>query len=235
MGFLEDGAKAAAGDPKAQVKIGSQIGAFGCATIIFLSALLFSTGYNKSGLNTEEAAASEDAGSLTNVSDIPDSLKPIFNAAGQKYKVSPALVAAIFYKEHGETFPTKGPWTKSNSGANGPFQFLEPTWEGWSSPYRSNGTYETSLNTINKYNGYGKDGDDDNKADVQNLWDSAFAAASLLGANGAAPNVSNIEKLKNAASLYNSGEPWSIGQGISETADYVPAVIAAYQKFLNQM
>lgn len=195
---------------------------------VAISALALTMGGGSTTLST-------NSGDLANVTDIPDVLKPIFVAAGQKFEVSPAFVAAIFWKEHGEGWQTEGPWASSPVGANGPFQFMEKTWEGWSAPNNSNGKYETEPKTIAKYGGYGQDGDGDGKADVQNLLDSAFAAAKLLGANGAAPNTTDLNKLRNAASLYNSGRSWDEGKGIPETADYVPAVISAYQKFLKQM
>lgn len=197
------------------------VGIFGMASIIVMTG-----GDSAYGLENS-------SGNLANVKDIPDELKPIFTAAGNKHQVQPAFVAAIFYKEHGENFPVSGPWASSPAGANGPFQFIEKTWEGWSCPGNTNGIFETDPSKICA--GYGQDGDGDGVADVQNLMDAGFAAADLLGANGAAPNITDIETLKNVASLYNSGKPWSKGQGISETADYVPAVIEAYQRFVSQI
>lgn len=185
-------------------------------------------------MNPESASGLENSNtSLANVKDIPEELKPVFTAAGSRYQVSPAFIAAIFYKEHGENFPIAGPWASSPAGANGPFQFIEKTWEGWSCAGNSNGIFET--NPLKICSGYGQDGDGDGLADVQNLMDSGFSASELLGANGASPNTADLETLKNVASLYNSGEPWSVGQGISETADYVPAVIEAYQRFIGQL
>lgn len=209
-------------------------GQFFLALFVFLFVVAV-IGHFLGGTTQDNASEKNtDSGDLTNVQDIPAKLKPIFNSAGKAFQVSPAFVAAIFWKERGEKFPTEGPWETFPAGANGPFQFIEPTWEGWSSPY-INGVFETDLNIIAKYGGYGQDGDKDNKADVQNLYDSAFAASKYLGANGAAPNTTDIEKLKDAASIYNSGKPWSTGQKIPETANYVPAVIAKYQKLLSQM
>lgn len=203
------------------IVLGYGVGIFGLASIMVMTG-----GDSAYGLENS-------SGNLANVKDIPEELKPVFTAAGNKYQVSPAFVAAIFYKEHGENFPISGPWASSPAGANGPFQFIEKTWEGWNCGGNTNGIFET--NPLKICSGYGQDGDGDWIADVQNLMDSGFAAAELLGANGAAPNVTDIETLKNVASLYNSGKPWSVGQGITETADYVPAVIEAYQRFISQI
>jgi hypothetical protein len=186
------------------------------------------------GLDTGTSGTTTGDDSLDGVKDIPDSLKPIFTAAGNKHKVSPAFIAAIFWKEHGEKWPTKGPWASSPKGANGPFQFVEKTWEGWTckKTNNDNGIFETNPSKIC---GYGQDGDGDGVADVQNLTDAAFSASDQLGANGAAPYSTDLGKLRDSASLYNSGKPWSKGRGISETADYVPAVIKMYQELLKQM
>lgn len=237
-GQAADAALLAGGGSSLLAGFGGPLLAMGCGCLVF--ALIFGglVGIGVFATNNEESSANATEntsdGSLGGVSDIPDSLKPIFEKAGAKHKVSPAFIAAIFWKEHGRNFPTKGPWASSPKGANGPFQFIEKTWEGWSckKTNNSNGSFETDPSKIC---GYGQDGDGDGKADVQNLYDSAFAAADLLGSNGAAPNVTDLDKLRNVASRYNSGLPWSKGQNIPETADYVPDVIEAYQKFLKQM
>lgn len=150
-------------------------------------------------------------GTLNGVSDIPDALKPIFTNAGNAYNVSPAFIAAIYWKEHGKSFPTEGPWACSPMGACGPFQFIPSTWAE-----------------------YAQDGDNDGNADINSIPDAAFAASKMLGADGAA-NTTDISKLQDAASIYNSGQPWSVGQSYSETANYVPDVISAYQKFTNEI
>lgn len=194
--------------------------------------LLFINVISGGGTTDTAEATTTGTGSMSNVSEVPDSLKPIFEAAAKKHNISPAFLAAIFWKEHGRSFPTSGPWATSNAGANGPFQFIAGTWNGWK--YRES-PFETNPSTIAAHGGYGQDGDSDNIADVQNLWDSAFAAADLLGSNGAAPNVTDLEVLKDVASRYNSGKPWAKGQNIPETANYVPDVISEYQLLLSQM
>ncbi len=150
-------------------------------------------------------------GTLNGVNDIPDVLKPIFTNAGNAFNVSPAFIAAIYWKEHGRSFPTEGPWACSDAGACGPFQFIPSTWAA-----------------------YAQDGDGDGNADINSIPDAAFAASKMLGADGAA-GTTDVSKLEDAASIYNSGQPWSVGQSYSETANYVPDVISAYQKFTNEI
>lgn len=149
--------------------------------------------------------------------DVPMPYKSIFEAAGDKWKVQPAFIAGIFvgewrsvadsnYKKWPDANQTN--WDNSPRGAQGPFQFMPATWDS------------------NK-----QDGNGDGKMDVQNLWDASFAAAHKLAMSGAGGNTTDLDKLRDAASKYNSGRPWSIGQGIRETSLYVPRVIAAYQQF----
>jgi len=144
-------------------------------------------------------------------SSVPEPYRSIFDAAGKKFVVQPAFIAAIFYGgEHANSWPSAdGPWASSPAGAQGPFQFMPGTWES------------------NK-----QDGNGDGVMDVQNLWDSAFGAAHLLANIGAGGNTKDLDQLRDAASKYNSGRPWSTGQGIPETAKYVPRVIDAFNQFL---
>jgi hypothetical protein len=106
-------------------------------------------------------------------SSVPKPYNAIFTAAGKKFDVPPALVAAVFYGgEHGNSFPnpSKG-WASSGAGAEGPMQFMPPTWAE-----------------------YGVDGNHDGKKDVQNLTDAIFGAARMLGANGGSLPHPNFQK-----------------------------------------
>lgn len=223
------GASMAMGNPTAAGALG--VGCIvGGVLILFLGVIGIGIFGQNSGSSLGQTTGD---GSLRNVGEIPESLKVVFEQAGAEYSVSSAFIAAIFWKEHGETWPTEGPWASSPKGANGPFQFIEKTWEGWSCG-TYDGVFESDPSKICPA-GYGQDGDFDGKADVQNLFDSSFAASELLGANGAAPYTTDLDVLRDVASRYNSGKPWSQGQSIPETADYVPAVIEAYTRLLLQM
>jgi len=167
---------------------------------------------------------------------VPEPYRTIFGEANGKWQVQSAFLAATFSIEHGRAqtyeagytkmspynsaWPEAGGdpemvshWKDSGVGAQGPMQFMPGTWSSQKNfaipnPKHSNGT-----------------------PDVQSIWDSAFAAAHLHAMNGAGGNTTDLNALRDAASRYNSGRPWSEGQNISETADYVPKVINAYQKF----
>jgi murein DD-endopeptidase MepM/ murein hydrolase activator NlpD len=117
---------------------------------------------------------------------VPAPYHDIFISAANAQNSQAALVAAIFFAgEHGSSWPDPsgdqrgGGWATSNKGANGPFQFLLSTWEG-----------------------YKIDGDKDGKADVQNLTDAAFGAANYLSANGGKPGAS-VADLRKAIFAYN--------------------------------
>jgi hypothetical protein len=161
-------------------------------------------------------------------SEVPSEYARIFKMAGSKFQVQPAFLAAIFWKEHGKSFPNiNGPWATSPKGAQGPFQFMPGTWQA-----------------------HKQDCNGDGIMDVQNIWDAACGAAHLLSQIGAGGNNNGdtpekLSKLKDAASRYNSGCQWEPdpdasprcragGQAFSETADYVPDVIAGFQKFYSQ-
>ena len=210
-----------------------------CALEIFvlIFILLFGVAILTGGLSSlsegSTPTTTKSGSGLPGDSTIPDSLKEIFNAASQKYNISPAFLAAIFWKEHSESYPETGPWATSDQGASGPFQFLEKTWEGWYSPNNEDGIFETNPGAIN--GGYGQDGNGDGIADVQNLWDAAFAAANMLAADGAAPNVTDLNILRDIASFYNSGHLWNEGKNIPTTNDYVVSVIKEYLRLLEKM
>lgn len=146
-------------------------------------------------------------GTGTLPSSVPSPYNAIFTAAGNKFDVSPAFVAAIFYGgEHGNSWPDPpppyghgAPWATSPTGAQGPFQFEPYTWPT-----------------------YAQDGNGDGKKDPQDLQDAAFAAADLLAHLGARGTTSE-SRLRQAAADYNGiGDP---------AASYPSLVWAAFQKF----
>jgi hypothetical protein len=154
-------------------------------------------------------------GSNTSVaSAIPKVLQPIFLNAANKHNMSVNFLASIFWKEHGESFPTQGPWATSGAGAEGPFQFEPSTWAS-----------------------HAEDCNNDGVEDVQNLYDASCGAADLLAAIGARgvfdTSPDSLSSLRDAASKYNSGQPWSVGQNIPETHDYVTSIIPEYVKLVG--
>jgi len=103
----------------------------------------------------------------TTISDpgqIPKEWLDVFQKAAEKYQVDVKLVASLFYTEHGGGWtPINSVWASSPTGAKGPFQFLDGTWD--------------SLK---------EDADGNGVADVQNPTDAAFAAAHYLKNMGGA-------------------------------------------------
>lgn len=149
----------------------------------------------------------EGSGGLS--SQIPEPYNTIFSQAGyngNKWKVQPAFLAAIFNIEHGQpqeyksgynpisppdhAWPEKSPghpenvtkWKSSPKKALGPMQFMIGTWEG-----------------------YKQDGNADGKKDVQNIWDASYGAAHLLDNLGAGGDTTDEKKLIEAAAHYNGG------------------------------
>ncbi len=153
------------------------------------------------------AGGASDFGEGTLPSNVPKPYNAIFTAAGNKFHVSPAFVAAVFYGgEHGNSFPDPpppyghgGPWATSYASANGPFQFLVSTW-----------------------NAYSVDGNNDGKKDIQDLTDGAFGGAKYLAALGAKDTTSE-GKLRQAAADYNGI--------LAPGASYPSLVWAAFKKF----
>jgi hypothetical protein len=98
---------------------------FGCGCLIFFGVFAGIAAVGTYALNSgaefggNSGTNPSGTGSLATVNGIPESLKPVFESAGIKFQVSPAFVAAIFYKEHGGGYQESGPWASSASGANG--------------------------------------------------------------------------------------------------------------------
>jgi len=160
-------------------------------------------GYFTGNMFGGETQLSGGAGLCENV---PDPYKEIFSKAGDKWKVQPAFIAAIFYGgEHGNSWPSAdGPWASSPKGAQGPFQFMPGTWDS------------------NK-----QDGNGDGVMDVQNLWDASFAAANLLNNLGAGGNTKDESVLREVAAKYNGGtHPPAYSYDV-----YAQNVLNAFKKF----
>jgi hypothetical protein len=101
-------------------------------------------------------------------SAIPANYMPWLLKADARYRLGPrgvAIVAAIHYVESDfgrSPLPGVAPGTQNSAGAEGPGQFLIPSWAA-----------------------YGVDADGDGKKDPYSIPDSIFATANLLHADGA--------------------------------------------------
>ncbi|WP_306471712.1 bifunctional lytic transglycosylase/C40 family peptidase [Priestia megaterium] len=120
---------------------------------------------------------------------IPKEYIPIYKAAGEKYNIPWTLIAAIHRVEthFGQDLNT------SSVGAIGHTQFMVKTWVGWSYPGGTRlGDAAISKDVlmnpamIEKYGGFGVDGDGDGKADPYNVTDAMYSTANYLNANGGA-------------------------------------------------
>ena len=206
--------------------------AFPCCGCALILALIIITIAALASTYTKSLGDQTPAGGGAGVcSNVPAPYDKIFGTAGDKWKVQPGFLAAIFVAEHGPViryrsgyspvtsktaeFPEAGgdpeaiiKWETSSAGALGPMQFMPGTWPG-----------------------YAQDANGDGSTDPQNIVDAAFASAKYLAMAGAGGNTTDLDKLRDAASQYNSGRPWSQGQNIRETSRYVPKVINKFQQF----
>lgn len=133
----------------------------------------------------EVAPNTEGIGGQLSGCEIPDNYLKVFNDATTGYKVSPALIAAIFYAgEHAKSWPDiNGPWAEgqptSDGTAKGPFQFKDGTWTQ-----------------------YGMGGN------VQDINDAAKGAANMFDKNIANGKGDIEHNIKNAIKNYNKSDEY---------------------------
>lgn len=151
-------------------------------------------------------------------SEVPEEYIDLYREAGEEYDVQWELLAAVHRVE--TKFSTMST-LESPKGAIGHYQFMPLTWIGWSYGGSRLGELDkddlvdiTNLDLIQKYGGYGKDGNGDGKADPYNLADAAYTAASYLSANGASEG-----RLKSALFAYNQSD------------EYVDEVLSFYKEY----
>lgn len=156
---------------------------------------------------------------------VPPQFMPFYRSAEKAYGVDWYVLAAIHFVETGfSTHPTM----ISSAGAVGPLQFMPATWVGWS--YNIGGGLVsknldiTSLSVIASGRGYGRDGNNDGKADPWNEEDAIHTAAYYLSKNNYATDprnaiwhynhaewyinkvLQNAERFKNAATYEGGGD-----------------------------
>ncbi|WP_088006418.1 lytic transglycosylase domain-containing protein [Indiicoccus explosivorum] len=153
---------------------------------------------------------------------VPDDYIPLYKEAADAYGIPWTLLAAHHRVE--TKFSTMDPLV-SPVGAEGHLQFMPCTFVGWSHPTCSglgegdiSDQEKTDPAVIEKYGGYGVDGNGDGKADPFNLRDALYSAANYLAANGAAEG-----ELEQAVFRYNHSK------------EYVEQVMKFYRKYEEQL
>ncbi len=151
-------------------------------------------------------------------SEVPEEYIDLYREAAEEYDVQWELLAAVHRVE--TKFSTMST-LESPKGAIGHYQFMPLTWIGWSYGGSRLGELDkddlvdiTNLDLIQKYGGYGKDGNGDGKADPYNLTDAAYTAASYLSVNGASEG-----RLRSALFAYNQSD------------EYVDEVLSFYKEY----
>ncbi len=155
--------------------------------------------------------------------DVPALYRPIFTQAAAARGTDVNLLAAIFYVEHGRSYPEPPPpygkgkaWAVSSAAAMGPFQFIPSTWQS-----------------------FGVDGNNDGQIDPNDLTDAAYSAAGFLTSLGGKAGVPPGDPAKpydkpsivNVMASYNAGPSGNFGNG--ETQAYIKNGFAYYTKLTN--
>lgn len=165
-------------------------------------AIQYDTVYKEDATCT---ASSGGGGGVSNLpGSVPSSLAPTFTEAANKYNVDVALIAAIYWQEHGGNFIQPPPpygngdrYASSNKGASGPFQFIPGTWAA-----------------------FGVDANGDGNTDVQDLKDASYAAAKYLKELGATADVpaGSTEDFKQKGTAVNIMASYNWGPGNVDNA-----------------
>ncbi|UJF25498.1 lytic transglycosylase domain-containing protein [Planococcus sp. 107-1] len=153
--------------------------------------------------------------------EVPEDYIPLYQEAANAYDIPWTLLAAHHRVE--TKFSAMSPLL-SPAGAEGHLQFMPCTFVGWSHPTCTGlgkGEIEESEKTdpvaIQKYGGYGVDGNKDGIADPYNLTDALYSAANYLSQSGASQG-----ELERAISTYNHSN------------EYVEDVLFYYNKYEEQ-
>lgn len=187
------------------------------ALIVFALLLAASAVGSIGGSNNSETTVSCD-----NLRGVPGVYPDYFCGGGKKYKIDPAVVAAIHWTENRRFVddPINYRWPCSPAGACGPSQFIASTWDSY-------GVDGPKLND--------GDGGGDNKKDrEQSLSDGLYASARYLAAIGgkSAQNPSEAD-VRKIAGEYNGG-PSCPCPGDSENGPYMQMVVDEWKKLRGE-
>lgn len=122
--------------------------------------------------------------------EVPENYIPLYQEAADAYGIPWTLLAA---HHRVETKFSDMDLLLSPVGAEGHLQFMPCTFVGWKHPTCTglrkgeiDEREKTDPAVIQKYGGYGVDGDGDGVADPYNLTDALYSTANYLSQNGAA-------------------------------------------------
>lgn len=173
---------------------------------LLVSLTLFITIYYFFNPDTVMTALKESPAMFREL-DVPEEYIPLYKETAEEYDIPWTLLAAHHRVE--TRFSTMDPLL-SPVGAEGHMQFMPCTFVGWSHPTCSDlGKGEipedekTDPAIIEKFGGYGIDGDGDGLADPYNLTDALHSAANYLAQNGAAEG-----ELEKAIFQYNHSDEY---------------------------
>lgn len=146
-------------------------------------------------------------GTIVPGSDIPSQYMQYYLAAEKKYGVHWYILASVHRQE--TVFSTIDPMI-SSAGAEGHMQFMPCTWLGWAYPgcKGTNGMVSVSdlimhdPSSIEKYGGYGTDGNGDGVASPWDIEDAIFTAAHYLSSSGYSKDPRSAILNYNHASWY---------------------------------
>jgi hypothetical protein len=141
--------------------------------------------------------------SPTALADIPSDYIAAYHAAGDRYGIDWAILAAIGKIEcdHGRSQAggCNPPGTVNSAGATGPMQFIGSTWRVGTRPMT---VPAVAPPTAAVSEGYATDGDADGLADVWDPADAISGAARLLRVNGAPADYERALLAYNHAGWY---------------------------------
>lgn len=211
--------------------------------ILIIILLLFSTaamsvGYNRGEKGMFGGGNGSNGGICANV---PNDWANVFKSAGDKYDVEPAFLAAVFAGGEHQGILSSGEWPAyqeapaygtslnpkmHNCGRDASnFEGRDEdrtVGSGWGGCIRG----PVQMNESN----WASKGEGPLNFSIEEITPSVNAMAKMLSGT-AGGKTTDIATLQDAASLYNSGKKWNEGQGIPETAKYVPRVIEAFNKY----
>jgi hypothetical protein len=189
-------------------RLGAKVGLAAAAPLL---GLLFVVGLFVASAPGSDSGSQGCTLTKGSANGVPANYLPWLEKAAAKYQLGPrgfSVVAAIHYVESDfgrSPLPGVAPGTQNFAGAEGPGQFLVPSWEA-----------------------YGVDADGDGKKDVYSVPDSVFGTANLLHAAGAPGNWAGaifsynhadwyVEEVEAKAEKIGSG-----GELVCETAPTAP-------------